>query len=90
MPSIHLMVEGLVQGVGFRWYTLRVARRAGLAGWVANLPDGTVEVAAAGSRQSLAVFQKEIRTGPPGARVDAISRLAPDPEATLPDPFEIK
>lgn len=90
MPAIMLVISGRVQGVGFRAYTRRVARQLGLAGWVANLPDGTVSVAASGSGALLARFEQALRGGPPLARVDAISRRDTLPEPTLPDPFQIK
>lgn len=88
--SLHVVVRGTVQGVGFRWFTRRVARRLGLAGWVANRPDGTVEVVAAGPAQALAVLERELSRGPVGARVEAIELVAPEPAVTLPDPFEIR
>jgi acylphosphatase len=43
-------VSGRVQGVGFRWWTRRVAEGLGLDGWAENLPDGRVEVVAEGPR----------------------------------------
>jgi acylphosphatase len=47
-------VDGHVQGVGFRWWTRAQARRLGLRGTVANLPDGRVEVIAEGQRPACA------------------------------------
>jgi acylphosphatase len=51
-PAVRLTawVEGLVQGVGFRWWVRSRARRLGLTGTARNLPDGRVEVVAEGSR----------------------------------------
>ena len=46
-------VAGRVQGVGFRYFVARSARGLGLSGYVRNLPDGTVEVAAVGNRAAL-------------------------------------
>jgi acylphosphatase len=66
------VVSGRVQGVGFRWFTESAAVRAGVRGWVRNLPDGRVEVAAEGDAAALEAFEREIRRGPRGARVDAI------------------
>jgi len=63
------IVEGRVQGVGFRYFVLRTARELGLAGHVRNLPDGTVEVEAAGEKDGLARLEERLRQGPPPARV---------------------
>ena len=64
------LIRGRVQGVGFRFFTEDAAAREGIAGWVRNLPDGGVEVAAEGEAESLARFEHAIRHGPRGARVD--------------------
>ncbi len=42
--SAHLLITGMVQGVGYRWFVMRRAKESKLAGWVRNLPDGEVEV----------------------------------------------
>jgi acylphosphatase len=86
---IHCTLHGRVQGVGFRWFVLRVARDAGLRGWVRNNPDGSVEVEAAGDPEQLAVLRERIAVGPRGARVERVVELAVG-SATLPDPFEIE
>lgn len=62
-------IIGVVQGVGFRYFVLREAKQAGLMGYVRNLPDGSVEVAAAGPEDSLREFEKAISAGPPQAAV---------------------
>lgn len=82
---LSVILEGRVQGVGFRWWTLREARRLGLRGTVRNRPDGAVEVHAAGSAADLADFFAALRRGPPGAVVER-TRDAPSP-AELPDGF---
>jgi len=64
------LISGRVQGVGFRYFTEDVARREGVRGWVRNLPDGRVEVAADGDAESVERFERWIRHGPRGARVD--------------------
>ena len=46
MKQYHLIVSGLVQGVGFRYYTERIALSMQIKGWVRNLPDDTVEIVA--------------------------------------------
>jgi acylphosphatase len=70
--QLHAIVHGRVQGVSFRYYTLEAAQRQGVAGWVRNLPDGTVEVTAEGTRQQLDSLLAFLHQGPPGARVTQV------------------
>ena len=86
---VRCTVHGRVQGVGFRWFVMRVARDAGLRGWVRNNPDGSVEVEASGEPAQLAVLRERIATGPRGARVERIVELATS-ASPLPDPFAIE
>lgn len=72
MASLHVVVTGRVQGVGFRWFVRETARRVGLAGWVFNRPDGAVELAAEGDEESIALLRRAVRTGPPGAEVEDV------------------
>jgi acylphosphatase len=67
--SRRYLVEGRVQGVGFRYFTEAAASREGLSGWVKNLPDGRVEILAEGEAEAVERFERNIRHGPPGARV---------------------
>jgi acylphosphatase len=69
---MRYIVSGRVQGVGFRYFVQSVARRESLTGWVRNLEDGRVEAAVAGERDALDRFDRAIRQGPPGARVDKV------------------
>ena len=66
---LEATVHGRVQGVGFRVFVARAARRLGLVGWVANLADGAVTVMAEGERQALDALESLLRQGPPGASV---------------------
>ena len=68
----HLTVKGRVQGVGFRWFATETARTLGLAGWVRNRQDGTVEVEAEGAADTLDEFERCLRNGNPAATVDEI------------------
>jgi acylphosphatase len=68
-------VHGRVQGVGFRWWTRRIAERLGIAGSVRNLPDGTVEVRAAGPRDAMREFESRLRHGPRSATVERLERF---------------
>jgi acylphosphatase len=76
------IVRGRVQGVGFRWFIEREAHILGIAGWVRNNADGSVEVLAQGSRDQLSGLRSRLREGPRAARVDAVEesevRAAPD------------
>jgi adenine phosphoribosyltransferase len=88
---LHVRVEGRVQGVGFRWWVQRQAEALGLRGWVRNLPDGTVEVAAAGAPRAVEALDAALRQGPPHASVATVVRLAPPTDQTLlPDSFVIR
>jgi acylphosphatase len=69
---LHAKVTGLVQGVYFRDTTRQQAAALGLAGWVRNLADGSVEVLAEGPRPGLEALLEFLRTGPRQARVDRV------------------
>lgn len=76
--TLHAVVEGQVQGVGFRYATVRQARALGLKGTVRNLADGRVEVVAEGEELSLARLKTWLDRGPPGAFVREVTvRLEP-------------
>ena len=66
------LVRGRVQGVGFRWFVEREAVLLGIAGWVRNNHDGSVEVLAQGTRDQLSGLHSRLREGPRAARVDAV------------------
>ena len=61
-----------MQGVGFRWFTQTAAERENIHGWVRNLRDGRVEVAAEGDADALQRFEQALRQGPRGARVEQL------------------
>ena len=75
MPTVHLLVTGRVQGVGFRWFVRVAGRRLGLAGWVRNREDGSVELAASGSQEKLDELRKQVRRGPDAAQVTDVEDL---------------
>ena len=89
MASMHLEVRGRVQGVGFRWYVLELARKLGLAGWVKNRADGVLEIAAAGEPEALAKLEAALTAGPPGAKVEEVRKLNPVAGEKLQIPFGI-
>jgi acylphosphatase len=68
----RFVVRGRVQGVGFRWFVEREAHMLGIAGWVRNNHDGSVEVLAQGTRDQLAGLHSRLREGPRAARVDEV------------------
>jgi acylphosphatase len=72
MVARRYIVSGRVQGVGFRWFVEHEARQLGLAGWVRNNMDGTVEVMAQGTAQQLAALSRKLQQGPRAARVDNV------------------
>ena len=86
---LHAMVRGLVQGVGYRATTFDEARRLGLAGWVRNRVDGTVEVLAEGAEPKLNLFLAYLRRGPLGARVVGVIEDWSDQQGA-PIPFQVK
>jgi acylphosphatase len=68
----HIIVRGRVQGVGYRAFVEDEAMQHGLAGWVRNRRDGTVEALLAGSIEDVEETINACRTGPWGARVDRV------------------
>lgn len=70
---LDAVVHGRVQGVGFRYFVLRVAAELGLRGWVGNEPDGSVRCVAEGSPAAIGRFEALLTAGPPSAEVDRVS-----------------
>lgn len=83
------MIRGRVQGVGFRWFVEREAQILGIAGWVRNNADGSVEVLAQGARDQLFALGSRLREGPRAARVDGVEDSEARPVAGL-DSFRIE
>ncbi len=82
MPDIvrlHARIHGLVQGVSFRYYTLRQAQNLGLGGYVRNCWDGSVEVVAEGEREAVNRLLSWLRMGPPSAEVEKVDLEWQDP-----------
>jgi acylphosphatase len=72
MMVLHFLIQGRVQGVGFRWFVHREASELDLRGWVRNTEDGDVEVVASGSTEDLAELRQCLGRGPRGSRVDRL------------------
>lgn len=66
---LKAIIEGYVQGVGFRAFVMHKAKDLGVRGWVRNRRDGSVEVVAEGDRPSLDNLLVALRRGPVSARV---------------------
>jgi acylphosphatase len=67
------VISGRVQGVGFRFFAERVAREAGVRGWVRNLSDGNVETVVEGNEEAVTLYLERLRRGPMGAKVMALA-----------------
>ena len=76
----RIVVHGLVQGVFFRETIRRHAERRGVAGWVRNNPDGSVEAVFEGEEDEIERLAELCRDGPRGARVDSVDVLREEPE----------
>lgn len=68
----HVYISGYVQGVAFRYYTIRQAKNLGVTGWVRNLRDGRVEVLVEGEESQVNQLVNWCRQGPPAAHVTDI------------------
>lgn len=68
----RFVITGRVQGVGFRYFAHETAAREGLHGWARNLPDRSVEVLVEGEAESVERFERALRHGPRGARVEHV------------------
>jgi acylphosphatase len=77
------VVRGRVQGVGFRWFVEREAHMLGIAGWVRNNADGSVEILAMGTRDQLLGLRSRLRQGPRAARVDDVEESEARPISGL-------
>lgn len=80
MISRRLRIRGRVQGVGYRYALCEVAERRGLAGWVRNRTDGSVEALVQGAADAVAEVIAWARRGPPAARVEEVHVEAADDE----------
>jgi acylphosphatase len=77
---VHAVARGRVQGVGYRSYVSGCGSRTGVAGYVMNLPDGTVEMVAEGDAADLAAFLEEVRArGEPVIAVEGLSVEVSEP-----------
>lgn len=85
----HIFISGLVQGVFFRSFTQKNAKKLFLTGWVRNTKDGGVEVLVEGEKENIEELIKYLRKGPPLARVEKIEVFWEEFKGEFSD-FEIK
>ena len=76
----RVVIHGFVQGVGFRFAVERAAQSRGVAGWVQNRPDGTVEAVFEGELEDVEALVDLCRDGPRGAEVERVDVAAESPE----------
>jgi acylphosphatase len=76
----HLRITGRVQGVGYRWSLCAKAEALGLAGWVRNRQDGSVEAVISGTTEAVEALTHWAHRGPPAAQVDTVICSEPPAE----------
>jgi acylphosphatase len=84
------IVGGVVQGVGFRNFVERRAAELGIRGWVRNLPDGRVEVAACGNEGQLVTLEQYLNAGPRHSHVESVEKVEISGEVESIKSFEIR
>ena len=71
-PSVYIIIKGKVQGVSFRYFTLKQAQALNIVGWVRNKPNSIVEAVAQGNKINLELFIKKLKQGSSLSRVDDV------------------
>ena len=84
------IISGVVQGVGFRYFVQRRAIELGVRGWVRNLPDGRVEVAASGNEGQLVTLEQYLQAGPRHSHVESVEKVEISGEVEAVKSFDIK
>jgi acylphosphatase len=79
----RVIVHGRVQGVGFRYAVARAAETRGVAGWVRNRADGSVEAVFEGESDAVESLVRFSSEGPHGADVTSVETIAEEPEGLL-------
>lgn len=88
MVRVRIVVTGVVQGVGFRYFTRHLARSLGLGGYVKNRMDGAVEIEAEGEESTVRTFLDDLSVGPRAAHVTGMEVGNLPPEGKC-DGFEV-
>lgn len=80
MNAYRIVIRGIVQGIGFRYFTRMMANRFSIYGWVRNCADGSVEIHCEGEESNLQKFLAEIKKGPAGLVIESmeVKEAAPD------------
>lgn len=73
-----MLIQGRVQGIGYRWFVKDAADRVGATGWVRNLPSGEVEAEVQGDPEALQKLLRELKEGHPWAQVTAVRTQSAD------------
>jgi acylphosphatase len=68
----NIIVQGLVQGVGYRFFAVEQAKNFNVQGYAKNLPNGNVEIIAEGGEGAIKGFIEQLRIGPPSAQISAV------------------
>ncbi|MEK7798989.1 MAG: acylphosphatase [Acidobacteriota bacterium] len=89
MKAFRFLVSGVVQGVGYRLFTVRAARSLGIRGFARNLPAGRVEGVAAGPAEGIRQFLEQLRSGPRGAVGSGLEASEAEIEPDT-DQFEVR
>jgi len=89
MRRVHVIVDGSVQGVGYRYTMRMVAREAGVTGWVRNRRDGTVEAEVEGTEDRIDEVLAWMAEGPPGSAVTS-ARVTEVDATGSGAPFEVR
>jgi len=79
--GVRILVSGLVQGVGFRYFVYNSASRYKLTGFVRNMYDGSVEIEAEGDRSLIEEFIDDVKVGPRAARVADVKVIWKEPRS---------
>jgi len=87
--SVHIIVTGRVQGVGYRWFVTQKAADYKITGWVRNLPDQNIEIVAHGTKPDMEVFIDWVKIGPTRARVLSVS-VSDFVTESIPDSFSVR
>ena len=90
MVSLNLRIRGMVQGVGYRYALRSEAARLGLAGWVRNRADGSVEALVRGEAPAVHALIAWASSGPPAARVSGVESSPASPDEGLGAQFAIR